>query len=85
MRKYKYIWLPALLFIYFLFMTFYFGLDLLKAGEQMRFWATVGAELIVILALVFFLKRRDRLRKEREDDIANSSRKDIPHHDDQNS
>lgn len=72
MRKYKYIWLPTLLFLYFLFMTFYFGLDLLRSGEYFRFWATVGAELIVIIALVFFLKKRDRLRKEREDDIANN-------------
>lgn len=74
MRKYKYIWLPALLFIYFLFMTFYFGLDLLRAGEYTRFWATIGAELIVIIALVFFLKKRERLRKEREDDIANNQK-----------
>ncbi len=72
MRKYKYIWLPTLLFIYFLFMTFHFGLDLLRAGENMRFWATVGAETIVIVALIFFLKKKERLRKEREDDIANN-------------
>lgn len=85
MRKYKYIWLPALLLIYFIFMTFYFGIDLLKAGEQLRFWATVGAELAVLIALAFFLKRRERLRKEREDDIANTSRKDIHHYDDPNS
>lgn len=70
MRKYKYIWLPSLLFLYFLFMTFYFGMDLLRAGENLRFWATVGAELLVIVALIFFLKKRDRLRKEREEDIA---------------
>lgn len=75
MRKYKYIWLPTLLFLYFLFMTFYFGLDLLRSGETTRFWATVGAELLVIIALVFFLKRRDRLRKEREEDIANTEKR----------
>lgn len=75
MRKYKYIWLPSLLFLYFLFMTFYFGLDLLRTGETARFWATVGAELLVIVALVFFLKKRDRLRKEREDDIANNEKR----------
>lgn len=69
MRKYKFIWLPFLLGAYFLFMTFYFGIDLLKAGEMLRFWATIAAEVVVLIALAFFLRRRDRLRKEREDDM----------------
>ncbi len=69
MRKSKYIWLPLLLAVYFLFMTFYFGIDLLKAGESVRFWCTVGAELIVLVALSFFLKRREKLRREREEDM----------------
>lgn len=72
MRKYKYIWLPVLLSIYFLFMTFYFGMDLLRQGETMRFWLTAGAELAVIIALVFFLKKREKLRNEREKDMADS-------------
>lgn len=74
MRKYKYIWLPILLSVYFLFMTFYFGMDLLRQGETMRFWLTVGAELAVLVALVFFLKKREKLRTEREKDMADSSR-----------
>lgn len=69
MRKYKYIWLPCLLGIYFIFMTIYFGLDLLRSGETFRFWATIGAEVIVLTALVFFLKKRERLRNEREADL----------------
>lgn len=69
MRKYKYIWLPILLGIYFLFMTFYFGIDLLRSGETTRFWVTVGTELAVIAALAYFLKRRERLRVEREKDM----------------
>lgn len=75
MRKYKYIWLPSLLGIYFIFMTIYFGLDLLRSGETFRFWATIGAELIVLIALVFFLKKRERLRCEREKDIADNDNK----------
>ena len=74
MRKYKYIWLPALLAVYFLGMTFYFGLDLLRQGEATRFWLTVGAELVVLTALVFFLKKREKLRMERERDLQMSSR-----------
>lgn len=74
MRKYKYIWLPTLLAVYFLGMTFYFGLDLLKQGETSRFWLTVGAEATVLVALVFFLKKRERLRMERENDMTDHSR-----------
>lgn len=75
MRKYKYIWLPALLGLYFIFMTIYFGLDLLRSGETFRFWATIGAETIVLIALVFFLKKRERLRNERESDLNRSTSK----------
>lgn len=75
MRKYKYIWLPSLLAIYFIFMTIYFGLDLLRSGETLRFWATVGSETAILVALVFFLKKRERLRTEREKDIADNNRK----------
>lgn len=77
MRKYKYIWLPSLLGVYFLFMTFYFGTDLLRTGQQLRFWLTVGAEMAVLIALVFFLRKRERLRSERENDMARNS-KEIP-------
>lgn len=69
MRKYKYIWLPALLFVYFVFMTLYFGLDLLRSGAVAQFWLTLGGEVVVLTALVFFLKKRERLRREREDDM----------------
>ena len=75
MRKYKYIWLPALLAIYFAFMTVYFGLDLLRAGETLRFWGTIIAEMAVLIALVFFLKKREKLRTEREKDIEKNSKK----------
>lgn len=74
MRKYKYIWLPTLLGIYFLGMTFYFGLDLLRQGEATRFWLTVAAEAVVLVLLTFFLKKREKLRAEREDDMAGNPR-----------
>lgn len=74
MRKYRYIWLPAVLAIYFLFMTFYFGLDLLRAGGSTQFWCTVAAEIVILTALVFFLRRREKLRREREEDIRRNER-----------
>ena len=52
MRKYKYIWLPTLLGLYFIFMTIYFGLDLLRSGETFRFWATIGAETALLMYLI---------------------------------
>lgn len=55
-------------------MTVYFGLDLLRAGENLRFWATIGAESAVLVALVFFLKKREKLRCEREKDIAENAK-----------
>lgn len=69
MRKYQYIWLPALLAVYFIFMTFTFGTDLLRSGQEMRFWGTVAAELIVLCALAYFLKRKGHLRARRERDL----------------
>ncbi len=72
MRKYKYIWLPALLSVYFLFMTVYFGLDLLRSGEMLRFWGTVAAEVVVLVALVVFLKKKEKYRRRREEDMKNS-------------
>ncbi len=74
MRKYKYIWLPTLLAIYFVFMTVYFGLDLLRSGETLRFWGTIAAETAVLIALVVFLKKRERLRTERERDLSENQK-----------
>lgn len=74
MRKYKYIWVPSLIGIYFLFMTIYFGVDLLAKGETLRFWGTVAAESVILIALVYFMKKRDKLRQEREEDIKNNQK-----------
>ncbi|MDE6341751.1 MAG: hypothetical protein K2K93_05495 [Muribaculaceae bacterium] len=76
MRKYKYIWLPAILAVYFIFMTLQFGVDLLRSGNTLRFWLTAGAEVAVLIALSFFLRKRERLRTEREDDIRDSENND---------
>ena len=65
----KYIWLPAALTIYFLFMTFRFGVRLLEQGESLKFWLTAGSETAVIIALYFVLKRRQEYRERREADM----------------
>lgn len=61
--------MPSLIAVYFLFMTFYYGTDMLRAGAATQFWCTVVAELVILTALVFFLRKREKLRREREEDM----------------
>ena len=65
-KKYKFV--TCLLGIYALFMTFYFGLDLLREGQATRFWITLIAETLVIIAAYFALRKRDRLRERKSTD-----------------
>lgn len=44
-------------------MTLYFGMDLLKDGQTLRFWATLIGECCVIVLAFFALRRRDRIRE----------------------
>ncbi len=57
--------MTGLLTIYALFMTLYFGLDLLRSGHALRFWLTLGGEALCITLTFFALRRRDRLKQER--------------------
>lgn len=56
----RYKLIPSLLTVYALFMTLYFGLDLLRQGQSFRFFATVCAEAILIVLTYFALRRRYR-------------------------
>lgn len=69
MRKYKYIWLPAIIGVYFIVMAIWFGRDLLASGQYLRFISIIVVELLLLVGLFFSLRRRERLRREREDDI----------------
>lgn len=71
MKIKKYQLVTCLLAIYALFMTFFFGLDLLKSGQSVRFWVTLGAEIIVIILAFFALRRRDMYREQRKRDASN--------------
>ena len=62
MKRQRHIIVTTILAAYALFMTFYFGLDLLKSGQSLRFYLTVAAEIIVIILTFFALRRRDRIR-----------------------
>lgn len=63
MKIKKHQFITVLLAIYAIFMTFYFGLDLLNQGQALRFWITLVAETTVITLAFFALRHRDRLRE----------------------
>lgn len=66
LKENKHIWLPALLLIYFAIMA-YQGRDILIVAHQyVRYFLTVGFELLVIVLLYFFLKKKKRIRLDRE-------------------
>lgn len=67
MKLQKYKLITFLLVVYALFMTFYFGIDLLKSGHATRFWLTVGGEALCIVLTFFALRRRDRYRQQNKD------------------
>lgn len=69
MKIKKYQVVTCLLSLYALFMTFYFGLDLLKEGHTFRFWLTLSVETVVIIAAYFALKKRDEYRSRRKEEV----------------
>ena len=64
---------PALLLVYLAVMA-YLGLDGLRSGQTSlaAYVATVVVSLGVIVLLHFFLKKRERLRRERMEDLLNN-------------
>lgn len=69
MKIKKYQLVTLMLATYALFMTLYFGLDLLKEGQALRFWITLVAETGVIILAYFALKRRDFYRARRKQEM----------------
>lgn len=69
MRIKKYQAVTFLLVVYAFFMTFYFGLDLLKEGKALRFWLTLGGEIVVIILAFFALRRRDAYQEQRKKEM----------------
>ncbi len=65
MRNKRYIWLPAILFAYFVFMTVKFGLPMLRQGHTWRFVIICAAEILVLVLLSISLKKRIVYQQER--------------------
>ena len=65
--------LPLILFFYLCIMA-WMGLKGLKSGETSltTYILTIGVTLALIITLHFFLKRREKLREERENDMKNN-------------
>lgn len=68
-RKFKRsYWLPWVLAIYAGAMSVYFGPRLIAEGEAVRFWISVGAEVLIIVALFFALRHKEKMRARREEE-----------------
>ena len=57
----KSIWLPAAIVIYFICMTCMFAPELIRTNQTARLFTVAGLEIIVIIALYFFLKKREEI------------------------
>ena len=66
-RLKKSLWLPAALAIYAIIMTLYFGPRLIEEGMGVKLWVSVAVEVLVVVALFFALRRKERLASKWED------------------
>lgn len=63
-------WLPIVLLIYLGVMAYIGYADYARgASSALYYFGIIGLTLIVILTLHYVLKRKERLRREREDDL----------------
>lgn len=60
--------IPLVLLAYLAVMS-YIGRGEFYAGHYAYYFGIIGLTLIIIVALHFFLKKRERLRREREEDL----------------
>lgn len=65
MKKSTYI--PLLLLVYLRVMS-YIGRGEFYAGNYLYYFGIIGTTLLCIILLHFFMKKRDKLRKQREND-----------------
>ena len=66
MRKLKKsIWLPAVLALYAAGFSCWFGPRLIAEGQGVKFWISVGFEVVVIVGLFFALRRKEHLARTR--------------------
>ena len=62
----KSVYIPILFTIYAICMDLVFGPRLISEGMATKFWVSVGIEIIVIVALFFALRKKEKLSGEWE-------------------
>lgn len=67
--------IPVVLLVYLAVMS-YIGRGELYAGHYLYYFGIIGATLVVITLLHFFLKKREKLRRLREEDMNRSRTQD---------
>ncbi len=74
-RLKRHVLVPLILLIYLAVMA-YMGLPGLRSGvtPPMQYFGTLFITLGIIILLYFFMKKRDRLRRERLDDIRENNK-----------
>ncbi|MDE7442161.1 MAG: hypothetical protein K2M69_08355 [Muribaculaceae bacterium] len=58
----KSVWLPAIITVYFIGMMCWFGPELIRTQQTSRFVTVAAIEIVVIVALYFFLKKREEIK-----------------------
>lgn len=64
-RLKKSVWLPIGLALYALSMTLIFAPRLIEEGQSVKLWISIAFELIILTALFFALRRKERLASTR--------------------
>lgn len=67
--------IPVVLLVYLAVMS-YIGRGEFYAGHYLYYFGIIGATLVVITLLHFFLKKREKLRRLREEDMNRSRTQD---------
>lgn len=60
--------IPLALLVYLAAMAFY-GRGMLASGEALKYYGVIACTLIVLVVLHFSLKKKEKLREKRENDI----------------
>ena len=58
--------IPSVLLIYLMAMAYY-GRGMLAAGESLKYYGVIACTLVILVVLHFSLKKKEKLRQQRED------------------
>ncbi len=61
----------------------YVGYPIYEEGNYLKYFGIIGCTLLIIVLLHFALKKRERLRREREEDLR-KGKGELPSHEDRN-